>query len=223
MQRRRLLSFGLLASLVILAGGWSFEDGMQPGSSNRSSFMVALGPKSALYQRILVEVDRITEVKITNGCGSQKGPPISCAGVYQPQGGSLPTSNSFRGLLHLHPTHMQELQPPIRRFLVHHELGHIVDFALVPDALDKEFLALFRRSPKWKSCYPQTGARDPCIPFMEIFADQFAYWSTPPGQPDPSVTYRLPRLALTADFQRVLAKSPLEDLRDPTIFDRRRG
>ena len=37
------------------------------------------------------------------------------------------------------------------------------------------------------------------------------------------VTYGLPRLATEADFQRILARSPLEDLRDESIFDRRRG
>jgi hypothetical protein len=224
MQRRRVASAVIAVCVAVLAGGWTYEDGMQAGSRNRASFQGSLPPKEALYARILVELDRITEVRATSDCGPPKGPAISCAGVYQPQGASLPTTSGYRGLLHLHPEHLTGIDEPVRRFLVRHELGHIVDFALVPEDLDAKFLALFRRSPAWKACFrPRAGSRDPCVPYMEIFADQFAYWASPPGQPDPSVTYGLPRLAAEADFQRILARSPLEDLRDESIFDRRRG
>lgn len=224
MQRRRVASAVIAVWFAVLAGGWTFEDGMQAGSRNRVSFQESLPPKETLYARILVELDRITEVSATSDCGPPKGPAISCAGVYQPQGASLSTTSGYRGLLHLHPEHLTGLDEPVRRFLVRHELGHIVDFALVPESLDARFLALFRRSPKWKACYrAPRGSRDPCIPYMEIFADQFAYWASPPGQPDPSVTYQLPRLATEQDFQRMLARSPLEDLRDESIFDRKAG
>ena len=224
MQRRRVASAVIAVCVAMLAGGWTFEDGMEAGSRHRASFQQSLPPRQALYSRILAELDRITEVQSTADCGPPKGPAISCAGVYQPQGASLPTTSGFRGLLHLHPKHLSELDDSTRKFLVRHELGHIVDFALVPENLDAQFLALFRRSPKWKACYKAAeGSRDPCIPYMEIFADQFAYWASAPGQPDPSVTYQLPRLATSDDFQRILARSPLQDLRDESIFDRRSG
>jgi hypothetical protein len=58
---------------------------------------------------------------------------------------------------------------------------------------------------------------------MEIFADQFAFWASQKPQPEPSVTYGLPRLATSQAFQRILSKSPLEELRDKTIFETRPG
>ena len=98
MQRRRVASAVIAVCVAMLAGGWTFEDGMEAGSRHRASFQQSLPPRQALYSRILAELDRITEVQSTADCGPPKGPAISCAGVYQPQGASLPTTSGFRVL-----------------------------------------------------------------------------------------------------------------------------
>jgi hypothetical protein len=58
--------------------------------------------------------------------------------------------------------------------VVLHELGHVVDFALVPEALDRRLDA---EIPKDYGCDPgqPTGA---CAPAPERFAETFARWAT---------------------------------------------
>ena len=61
------------------------------------------------------------------------------------------------------------------RFAITHELGHLIDFLGLDTLSQQAFRTLFDRSPHWKNCYPLRGQ---CSPFLEVFADQFGYFST---------------------------------------------
>jgi len=90
------------------------------------------------------------------------GAPTSCAGIDPGNGYFLVLNRA-------------QLRNQIGRFVITHELGHLIDF-LGLDTLSQEvFRKLFDQSPHWKSCYPLRGQ---CSPFLEVFADQFGYFST---------------------------------------------
>jgi hypothetical protein len=92
-------------------------------------------------------------------CGAQ----TSCAG-FDPGNGYFMILN--RAQLH---------DDGFGRFVIAHEIGHLVDF-LGLDTFSHEVLRkLFSASPKWKSCFPLEGS---CTPFLEVFADQFGFFST---------------------------------------------
>ena len=68
-----------------------------------------------------------------------------------------------------------QLQSASGHFVITHELGHLVDFLGLDTFSAVDFRQLFSESPKWKNCFPLRGQ---CSPFLEVFADQFAYFST---------------------------------------------
>jgi hypothetical protein len=61
------------------------------------------------------------------------------------------------------------------RFVIAHEIGHLVDFIGLDTFSYQDFRKLFSGSPKWKNCFPSNGQ---CTPFLEVFADQFAFYVT---------------------------------------------
>ena len=63
----------------------------------------------------------------------------------------------------------------VGRFVITHELGHLVDFLGLDTFSHQDFQKLFSGSPKWKSCFPLRGQ---CTPFIEVYADQFGLFST---------------------------------------------
>jgi hypothetical protein len=69
----------------------------------------------------------------------------------------------------------EQLRSRIGRFIIDHELGHLVDFLGLDSYSHQAFRQLFSKSPYWKSCFPLNGQ---CVPFCELFADQFAFFST---------------------------------------------
>ncbi len=68
-----------------------------------------------------------------------------------------------------------QLRSNVGRFVIAHELGHLVDFLGLDTLSSQDFRQLFSRSPKWKSCFRLNGQ---CVPFLEIFADQFGFYVT---------------------------------------------
>jgi hypothetical protein len=85
------------------------------------------------------------------------------------------------------------------KFVISHELGHLVDFLGLDTFSHEDFGGLFSKSSKWKSCFPVLGT---CAPSLEVFADQFAFYSTNyvnfrPGYGDP-------RLATSSAFATIL-------------------
>ena len=99
--------------------------------------------------------------------------------------------------------------------LTMHELGHVIDGALIDDDLRNAFLALFRPSPYWNDCYPMPqGASSRCVRAPEIFADQFAFWAT--GFGDVRTFYNLPPFASLRDFGALLACTSVRVLSEPS-------
>jgi hypothetical protein len=90
------------------------------------------------------------------------------------------------------------------RFVAIHEIGHIVDFLGFDDQARAAFKALFQSSARWKACFPDPFAnKHACLPFSEVFADQFAYWIT--GYPaDPTGGYEDPPLVSRAAFGHLI-------------------
>lgn len=68
-----------------------------------------------------------------------------------------------------------QLHSGFGRFAITHELGHLVDFLGLDTFSHEEFRKLFSESPKWRNCFPLRGQ---CTPFLEVFADQFGFYST---------------------------------------------
>jgi hypothetical protein len=92
-------------------------------------------------------------------CG---GVQTSCAG-FDPGRGYYLVLN--RGQLH----------SQVGKFVITHELGHLVDFLGLDTFSHEAFTSLFSKSPGYKTCYPLNGA---CSPSVEVFADQFGFFST---------------------------------------------
>jgi len=91
-------------------------------------------------------------------CGIQ----TSCAG-YDPGNGYFMVINRA------------QLHSKLGEFAITHELGHLVDFLGLDTWSYEDFRKLFSESPNWKSCFPLGGN---CTPFLEVFADQFGFFST---------------------------------------------
>ena len=85
------------------------------------------------------------------------------------------------------------------KFVIAHELGHLVDFLGLDTFSHQDFRALFSKSPKWKECFPVQGT---CAPGLEVFADQFGYFST--NAPGVQSGYGDTRLVPGSPFSNVL-------------------
>jgi hypothetical protein len=68
-----------------------------------------------------------------------------------------------------------------------HELGHVVDFALVPDALDRQLDAAV---PQGYGCDEQMMGG--CADTVERFAESFAKWATRDIGIDLYLGYKVP-------------------------------
>jgi hypothetical protein len=86
------------------------------------------------------------------------------------------------------------------RFVITHELGHLVDFLGLDTFSHHKFRALFSRSSKWKRCFKVSGR---CAPFLEVYADQFAFFATDTGGVQSG--YDDDRLATSAAFAALLS------------------
>jgi hypothetical protein len=115
-------------------------------------------------------------------CGEQ----TSCAG-FDPGNGYFMIIN--RGQLH----------SSFGRFAITHELGHLADFLGLDTFSHEAFKGLFDRSAKWKSCFPLRGQ---CTPFVELFADQFAFYST--NARGVQTGYNDDRLATSSSFSTLM-------------------
>jgi hypothetical protein len=118
-------------------------------------------------------------------CGFQ----TSCAGLDPSRGYFLVVN---RGQLHNQLGH----------FIVTHETGHLVDFLGLDQFSHEAFKNLFSKSRSWKSCFSLAGYG--CTPFPEIFADQFAFFST--NAHGIQSGYNDPRLASRAAYSKLLAQ-----------------
>jgi hypothetical protein len=104
-----------------------------------------------------------------------------------------------------------QLHSRLGRFIIIHELGHLVDFLGLDTFSHQDLRKLFSASPKWKNCFPLQGT---CVPFLEVFADQFAFFST--NAQGVQSGYGDDRLATSSAFARAIraqwAYRPPQDL-----------
>ena len=93
-----------------------------------------------------------------------------------------------------------------------HELGHVIDGALIDDELREAIFAQLARSPAWQPCWPMPlGSSSRCVRAPEIFADQFAFWAT--GRREVRSSYNVPPLLHRAQFGRIMQRT----LRAPPV------
>ncbi len=85
------------------------------------------------------------------------------------------------------------------RFLVAHELAHLIEYEGLSATGRRAFELAFRSSPAWRDCFPY---RNGCVPPPEVFADQFAMYAL--GAPASRTGYGVPRLVSDATFERLL-------------------
>jgi hypothetical protein len=215
MPGRRLAVLPLLALAALLASGWTYGDGMQPGSKYRARFDEAVSLQSPLFRTAMARLSPVTEVEASRACG----PLVSCAWLFHPKDESRVMINGWRAHLQINPVHLR-LPDPEGDFLIRHEIGHLVDFALIPGPVDRQFFALFRASPRWRDCFPLPDfartiyAR--CVPPAEIFADQFAHWASRTDMTGTTVGYGVPKLVSDTAFANVLREVPFGALRART-------
>ncbi|HEU4976625.1 MAG TPA: hypothetical protein VFT50_16145 [Baekduia sp.] len=88
--------------------------------------------------------------------------------------------------------------------LVLHELGHVVDFALVPDAT---FDALVAQVPAGYGC--DDGVTGGCTTPEERFADTFAKWATNDIGVDVALGYKIPPPADLEGWGAPLSRLPV--------------
>jgi hypothetical protein len=140
----------------------SFVAGPGFSGANRKLFLKAVAALPAQGRQV-IDIIRgaVTASVLANSkpiCGEQ----TSCAG-FDPGNGYFMIINR------------SQLHSSFGRFAITHELGHLVDFLGLNTFSHESFQKLFSESRKWRSCYPLRGQ---CTPFLEVFADQFGFFST---------------------------------------------
>ena len=170
------------------ASTWSFTSTVSAAS--QAAWLNATGNLTPLAQRVIRAVDGSVLVS-RRSCGGED----SCATWVQ---------RPLQYTIWIDPVDFSEGGRNLR-FVAIHEIGHIVDFLGFDDQSRAAFKALFQTSSRWKSCFVDPfSSKRACLPFSEIFADQFAYWIT--GYPaDPTGGYEDPPLFNRATFGHLLA------------------
>ena len=169
-----------------LARSWSF--GPTLSAADRRRYKAALATAPAFARQLIATIDGAVHVE-RKACDDQDS---SCAefseqGAYSISIAPADFADSFADL----------------RFVTLHEFGHLVDYLAFDARSYAAFTSLFRRSPRWRTCFPDDTSSTGCVELAELIADQFAYWAT--GlRADPSGGYGDPPLADPVAFERVL-------------------
>lgn len=169
-----------------LARGWRFGPTMRPG--DRAAFRRALASAPPFAHVLVAQLDGAITVD-RRSCDMEDS---SCAkydesGAYSMSIAPANFADSFADL----------------RYVVLHELAHLVDYVGLDSGAYGAFRSLFRTSPRWRGCFPNAAADRGCVDFAEILADQFAYWATE-LRADPGGGYGDPPLVASARFEAVL-------------------
>ncbi|HET6506410.1 MAG TPA: hypothetical protein VFG42_06450 [Baekduia sp.] len=139
------------------AATFTFPPGI--AEPDRQAILRAVADARPEAQRLIAAVDGLVDLRVA---GTQAG----VVGVTQPAGSRFVVTLNLGLAMRIHG------QRGIDR-LVLHELGHVVDFALVPPAMDARLDA---EIPRGYGCEEgQTGA---CANPLERFAETFAKWAT---------------------------------------------
>jgi hypothetical protein len=141
----------------IRRAGLSFGPEVAP--SDRAWILAAIAHARPEAQRLVHEVDGLVTVN-TGGTGSMIGYARSMPNGYQ---------------IWLNVSRLDGSRKLDRDVAVLHELGHVVDFTLIADALDR---TLDDGIPRGGHCDLQDGvAYGDCAPPEERLADTFAKWA----------------------------------------------
>jgi hypothetical protein len=144
------------------AAGLSFAPTVSAG--DRAWILGAIAHARPEAQRLIAEVDGLVTVGTENGDAS--GMDVTVGWAQRAPGGR------FR--LGLNISELDGERAIDRNVVVLHELGHVVDFALVPPAMNRQLDAGI---PRGGSCGDTGGPFGGCAPTAERFADTFAKWS----------------------------------------------
>jgi hypothetical protein len=176
---------------AFLDRSWTFDASMTPAA--RAEWIQDTSGLSPLAEHVLNEINGAVTISRRSCGGAGEGGDSCATWVDVP----------LRYTIWISPYDFST--PRATRFVALHELGHIVEFIGLDGAAYNAFRTLFERSPNWRNCFPDQFGGTRCVPLTELFADQFAYWTT--GFPhDPEGGYGDPPLATPAAFGRVLAQ-----------------
>jgi hypothetical protein len=153
------------------AATFTFDPGVAP--ADRDAFLLAVSHARPEAQRLIAAVDGLVDVHVAV---TESG----TVGVTQSVG------DRYSVEVNLGLVFRRYGQRGIDRTVLH-ELGHVVDFALVPPALDVRLDAAI---PRGYGCeQQQTGA---CASPVERFAESFAKWATGDIGVDLYLGYKVP-------------------------------
>jgi hypothetical protein len=140
--------------------------GFVPGpgftGADRLRFMQLVASLPSVGRKIVDVIGGAITVSILGNTTPICGEQTSCAG-FDPGNGYFIAINRA------------QLHDKFGQFAIPHELGHLVDFLGLDSFSHEGFRKLFSGSPNWKNCFPVNGQ---CAPFLELFADQFGFYST---------------------------------------------
>jgi hypothetical protein len=140
----------------------SFVPGPGFTGADRQRFLKTVSSLPPVARKIVEVIGGAISVSVLSKSAPICGAVTSCAG-YDPGNGYFLILN--RG----------QLRSYAGRFVIDHELGHLVDFLGLDTFSHDDFRKLFSESAKWQNCFHLEGH---CSPFLEVFADQFGFFST---------------------------------------------
>ena len=140
----------------------SFVPGPGFAGADRQRFMQAVNSLPPAVRKIVDIIGGAVSVSVLADTAPICRRQTSCAG-YDPGHGYFMMLNRA------------QLRSDFGRFVIAHEIGHLVDFLGLDTFSYEAFRQVFSRSPKWKNCFRWHGQ---CVPFLEVFADQFGFYVT---------------------------------------------
>jgi hypothetical protein len=153
------------------AAGFTFDPAVAP--ADRQAVLTAVTHARPAAQRLIATVDGLVDLHVAS----------TAAGV---AGTTQELGTRFSMVLNLGPVARRYGQRGIDR-LVLHELGHVVDFALVPASLHAQLDAAV---PPGYGCDEQMMGG--CADTRERFAESFAKWATGDIGVDLYLGYKVP-------------------------------
>jgi len=140
----------------------AFMPGPDFAGIDRRRFLKVVDSLPPRARTIVKVIGGAVTVRVLANSAPVCGAPTSCAG-FDPSYGYFMILNRA------------QLNSRLGRFVITHEIGHLVDFIGLDAFSYDDLRKLFSASPKWKNCFPLRGQ---CSPFIEVFADQFGFYST---------------------------------------------
>jgi hypothetical protein len=153
------------------AASFTFDPGVAP--ADRAAFLQAVADARPTAQRLIAAVDGLVDVHVA----------VTDAGTV---GVTTSVGDRYSVAVDLGVVSRRYGRRGIDRTVLH-ELGHVVDFALVPPALDAQLDAAI---PRGYGCEQQKAGA--CAVPVERFAESFAKWATGDIGVDLYLGYKVP-------------------------------